>query len=74
MNRFNLYSDVYLRNLGGGGNVLTKAKRARDPNFSREGDRLLVVTNEYQNNQLAEIKIDQRTAKLTKQYRSHTVL
>lgn len=66
VNRFNLYSDVYLRNLGGGGNVLTKAKRARDPNFSREGDRLLVVTNEHQNNQLAEIKIDQRTAKLTK--------
>ena len=60
VNRFNLYSDVYLHNVGGSTTMLTRGKRARDPEFSLDGSSLLVVTNETQNNQLKRLRIDQR--------------
>ena len=59
VNRFNLYNDVYLRTLSKGTQMLTQGKRARDPVFNPDGSRLLVVTNETQNNQLATLTVDQ---------------
>ncbi|MEC7985146.1 MAG: hypothetical protein VX278_08275 [Myxococcota bacterium] len=59
VNRFNLYYDVYLKELGGRTQMLTRGKRARDPAFSPEGEQLLFVTNKAQNNQLATLTIDQ---------------
>ena len=59
VNRFNLFSDVYLRTLSKGTQMLTRGKRARDPVFDPTGTHLLVVTNELQNNQLATLTVDQ---------------
>ena len=46
VNQFNFYSDIYLHRLQGKGTMLTRAKRARDPSFRRDGKDLLVVTND----------------------------
>lgn len=71
VNRFNLYSDVYLHNVSGSTTTLTRGKRARDPEFSLDGSSLLVVTNETQNNQLKRLRIDQRMSQLT-EHTDHT--
>ena len=71
VNRFNLYSDVYLHNVSGSTTMLTRGKRARDPEFSLDGSSLLVVTNETQNNQLKRLRIDQRMNTLT-EHTDHT--
>lgn len=65
VNRFNLYSDVYLHTIGSSTNMLTGGKRSRDPEFRSDGQQLLVVTNKAQNNQLATLTIDQRLNALT---------
>ena len=65
VNRFNLYSDVYLHTVNSSTKMLTGGKRARDPEFRSDGQQLLVVTNKAQNNQLATLTIDQRLAPLT---------
>lgn len=44
---------------------LTTGKRARDATFSPDGTRVVCVTNELQQNQLAELTIDQRLLPLT---------
>ncbi|MGC6508608.1 MAG: hypothetical protein ACON4U_09345 [Myxococcota bacterium] len=65
VNRFNLYSDVYLYEINGGNTMLTSADRARDPFFRPDGRELLVVTNRAQNNQIASLAIDQKLDVLT---------
>ena len=45
--------------------MLTRAKRARNPDFSPDGKQMLVVTNKVQNNQLATLQIDQSLQYLT---------
>ncbi len=66
VNRFNTWSDVFLHTLGDEGVVsLTTGKRARDPEFSPDGSRLYVVTNEVQDNQLAVMTVDRRLQPLT---------
>lgn len=65
VNRFNLYSDVYLHDVDGSTTMLTSADRAKDPNFRPDGRELLVVTNRVQNNQLATLAIDQNLDQLT---------
>lgn len=71
VNRFNLYSDVYLHTIGSSTKMLTGGKRARDPEFRSDGQQLLVVTNKAQNNQLATLTIDQRLSPLT-EHTDHT--
>ena len=71
VNRFNLYSDVYLHTVKGGTTMLTSAKRARDPEFTLDGTKLLVVTNEVQCNQLNTLTIDQQLTQLT-HHEDHT--
>lgn len=65
VNRFNLYTDVYLHSLSGKTEALTSGARARNPTFTADGERLLVVTNGAQNNQLARLTVDRRTEALT---------
>ncbi len=74
VNRFNTWSDVYLYDLTKGSvRSLTRGQRARDPSFSADGQRLFVVTNAVQNNQLAVATVDQRLTKLT-DFTDHTQL
>lgn len=69
VNRFNTWSDIYLHKIGEKGvTPLTQGARARDPEFSPDGSRLLVVTNRAQNNQLEVLTVDRRREPLT----SHT--
>ncbi|MFT4975697.1 MAG: Tol biopolymer transport system component, partial [Myxococcota bacterium] len=65
VNRFNLYSDVNLYTIGGPTVALTSGDRARDPTFSPDGSRLVVVTNAAQNNDLLQVTVDQRREPLT---------
>ncbi len=66
VNRFNVWSDVYLHTLGQKQPVaLTQGKRAKDPDFSPDGSRLLVVTNQAQDNQLEVLTVDRRQEPLT---------
>ena len=66
VNRFNIWSDVYLHNLESESTTyLTNGARARDPAFSPDGEQLLVVTNRAQNNQLERLTVDQRRVSLT---------
>ncbi len=66
VNRFNTWSDVYLHTLGSERpTALTSGARARDPAFSPDGSRLLVVTNAVQNNQLEVLTVDRRRTALT---------
>jgi hypothetical protein len=71
VNRFNLYTDVYLHSLSGRTEALTSGDRARNPTFTTDGERLLVVTNEAQSNQLARLTVDRRTEVLT-EHTDHT--
>lgn len=65
VNQFNVWSDVYMHTVGGGTVALTSGARARDPDFSPDGSRLLYVTNRAQNNQLATMTVDRRRQRLT---------
>ena len=65
VNRFNVWSDIYMHTLGGGTTALTNGARARDPDFSPDGSRLIYVTNRAQNNQLQTMTVDRRQTTLT---------
>jgi hypothetical protein len=71
VNRFNVWSDIYLHTLGGSTTALTSGARARDPDFSPDGTELLYVTNKAQNNQLEVATVDQRRHRLT-EHTDHT--
>jgi hypothetical protein len=72
VNRFNAWSDVYMHVLGDEtSKALTTAKRARDPSFSPDGSRLMVVTNAHEDNQLEVLTVDQRLTALTETH-DHT--
>lgn len=63
---YTFVDDVFLYDLGKKSSVaLTDGKRARDATFSPDGSRILCVTNALQNNQLAELAIDQQLVPLT---------
>jgi hypothetical protein len=65
VNRFNVWSDVYLHTIGQPGAVaLTQGARASDPELSPDGARLLVVTNRAQRNQLEVLTVDRRRVPL----------
>jgi len=65
VNRFNIWNDIYLHVLDGGTTALTTGARARDPDFSPDGSRLLYVTNKAQNNQLEVATVDRQRHRLT---------
>jgi len=66
VNRFNSWSDIFLYDLESESYTpLTTGARARDPDFSPDGSRLLVVTNRVQDNQLEVLTVDQRQVPLT---------
>ena len=66
VNRFNVFSDVYLYELGAKGPIaLTQGARARDPDFSPDGGRLWVVTNRVGQTALEELTVDRRRTRLT---------
>lgn len=66
VNQFNVWDDVYLFDLKGRAvSALTQGARARDPDFSPDGSRLLYVTNRAQNNQLEVMTVDRRRDRLT---------
>lgn len=65
VNQFNVWSDVYMHTVGGSTVALTKGARARDPDFSPDGSRLLYVTNRAQTNQLQAMTVDRRQTTLT---------
>ncbi|MDP2313243.1 MAG: hypothetical protein Q8P41_10085 [Pseudomonadota bacterium] len=63
---YNTYEDVFLYDIEADRlESLTSGKRARDPSFSPDGSRMVVVTNERQNNQLAVLTVDQQLRPLT---------
>lgn len=63
---YNLVDDVMLaRTNSSTSKALTDGKRARDASFSPDGTRVVCVTNELQQTQLAELTIDQRVLPLT---------
>ena len=56
---YNSYVDAYLYDIGADSlKALTTGKRAHDPVFSPDGERLLVVTNGAQDNALTYVTID----------------
>ena len=66
VNRFNTWSDIYLFDVATQRvKALTSGARARDPDFSPDGSRLLVITNDAQDNQLEVMTVDQRRTPLT---------
>jgi Tol biopolymer transport system component len=65
VNQFNTWSDINLYTLGAGSKSLTSGARARDPEFSPDGSRLLYVTNRAQDNQLGQMTVDQQRRVLT---------
>lgn len=72
VNRFNTWSDVYLMDLASGSvRALTSGARARDPDFSADGQRLFMVTNAVQNNQLEVATVDRSRTQLT-DFTDHT--
>lgn len=72
VNRFNTWSDVYMFDVESKKvKALTSGARARDPDFSPDGSRLLVITNDAQDNQLEVMTVDQRRTRLT-DHHDHT--
>ncbi|MEZ4321359.1 MAG: BamA/TamA family outer membrane protein [Myxococcota bacterium] len=66
VNRFNTWSDIYLFELGNERTTaLTNGARARDPDFSPDGSRLVMVTNSAELNQLEVSTVDRRREALT---------
>lgn len=71
VNRFNSWSDIYMLRLEDASiSALTQGARARDPEFSPDGARLLVVTNRAQDTNLEVLTVDQRQVALT-DYEDH---
>ncbi len=63
---YNVVDDVMLgRTDSSSTKAMTDGKRARDASFSPDGTRVVCVTNELQQTQLAELTIDQRVLPLT---------
>ena len=63
---YNSFEDVYLYDIEGDDlDALTRGARARDPAFSPDGTRMVVVTNGRQRNQLAVLTVDQQLRPLT---------
>jgi hypothetical protein len=74
VNQFNYWDDVYLFELATKSvTTLTSGARARDPEFSPDGTRLLMVTNRAQNNQLEVLTVDRQRQPLT-EFADHTQL
>lgn len=73
VNRYNVWQDVNLHTLGGSTETVTRGQRARDPAISPDGQTMLVITNEAQDNQLARLTVDRRLQELT-DHRDHTQL
>ena len=72
VNRFNTWSDIYMHTLGREKpSALTGGARARDPDFSPDGTRLLVVTNKAQQNKLVSMTVDKRRTVLA-EHDDHT--
>lgn len=66
VNRFNTWSDLYLYDLQSESvRALTSGARARDPAFSPDGQRLFMVTNAVQDNQLEVATVDRSRRALT---------
>lgn len=66
VNRFNTWSDVYMYNLESEAlSALTNGARARDPDFSPDGSRLMTITNRVQNNQLSYLTVDRQLHAIT---------
>jgi hypothetical protein len=65
INIYNTWSDIYLLTLGGSVTALTTGARARDPDFSPDGQRLVVVTNHAQDNQIEQLAVDRIRSPLT---------
>lgn len=66
VNRFNTWSDIYMYDLKSEKiKALTNGARARDPEFSPDGSRLLLVTNRVQDTNLESMTIDQQRTPLT---------
>ncbi len=66
VNQYNTWSDIYLHDLGSPtSSSVTNGARARDPEFSPDGSRLLVVTQRAQNTQLEALTVDRRRQALT---------
>ncbi len=63
---YNAFEDVYMYNVEDDAvTSMTNGARARDPSFSPDGTRLVVVTNAVQNNQLAVLQVDKQLRPLT---------
>jgi hypothetical protein len=61
VNRFNFWSDIYLFDLGTKKiKALTTGARARDPDFSPDGQQLVMVTNRVQETRLSFLTVDQQ--------------
>lgn len=78
VNRFNAWSDLYLATLDEPAQTisvtsLTQGARARDPAFSPDGQRLWMVTNKAQTNQLEVLTVDRSRTRLT-DFGDHTQL
>ena len=72
VNRFNTWSDLYLYDLESEKvTALTRGARARDPDFSADGQRLFMVTNAVQNNQIEVSTVDRSRRALT-DFTDHT--
>ncbi len=68
VNRFNTWSDIYMFDMRSKSvRALTRGARARDPDFSPDGSKLVMVTNRVQTNQLEILTIDQQRRQLTQQ-------
>jgi len=66
INRFNVWSDIYLYDVASKRSTpLTNGARARDPDFSPDGSRLITVTNKAELNQLELSTVDRRREVLT---------
>ncbi len=60
------FEDLYIYDIAEDDiDALTHGARARDPVFSPDGQRLLMVTNELQNTELAQLTVDQKLEPLT---------
>jgi Tol biopolymer transport system component len=60
VNRFNVWSDLYFHELGGGVTPLTNGDRARNPAFSPDGTALLAVTQDARETAISRVTVDQR--------------
>ncbi len=70
---YNSYDDVYQYDIANDSlKMLTNGKRARDPVFTPDGSRLLVVTNEAQDNAVKYLTVDGEFRPLIPDDHAHT--